>query len=58
MSSAATQILLMRHAEDLTYDEIACLLSIEAATARKRYGRALIRLQKLLVEVNVLEGPP
>src|SRR5438132_2938222 len=38
------EILLMRHAEELSYDEIACLLEIEAATARKRYGRALVRL--------------
>ena len=52
------EILLMRHAEDLPFDEIACLLGIEPAAARKRFGRALIRLQTLLVEENVLEGPP
>jgi RNA polymerase sigma-70 factor (ECF subfamily) len=50
-------VLLMRHAEDLPFEEIACLLGIEPAAARKRFGRALIRLQKLLVEENVLEGP-
>jgi DNA-directed RNA polymerase specialized sigma24 family protein len=36
--------------EDLPYDEIACLLDIEAAAARKRYGRALLRLREILVE--------
>jgi RNA polymerase sigma-70 factor (ECF subfamily) len=51
-------VLLMRHAEELPFEEIACLLGIEPPAARKRFGRALIRLQKLLVEENVLEGPP
>ena len=40
------EVLLMRHAEELPYEEIACLLDIEPAAARKRYGRALIRLQQ------------
>jgi RNA polymerase sigma-70 factor (ECF subfamily) len=58
LADADREVLLMRHAEDLPFDEIACLLGIEPAAARKRFGRALIRLQKLLVEENVLEGPP
>jgi RNA polymerase sigma-70 factor, ECF subfamily len=49
------EILLMRHAEELPYEEIACLLEIEPAAARKRYGRALIRLQKILSEHGLLE---
>ena len=49
------EILLMRHAEELPYDEIACLLEIEPAAARKRYGRALIRLQKVLSDHGLLE---
>src|SRR5206468_974434 len=49
------EILLLRHAEELSYEEIACLLEIEAATARKRYGRALIRLQRVLAQHGVLE---
>jgi RNA polymerase sigma-70 factor (ECF subfamily) len=49
------EILLMRHAEELPYEEIACLLEIEPAAARKRYGRALIRLQKVLSEHGLLE---
>lgn len=44
------EILLLRHAEDLPVDEIAYLLGIESAAARKRFGRALIRLQKLLAD--------
>ncbi len=49
------ELLLMRHAEHLPYEEIAYLLDIEAAAARKRYGRALIRLQELLTEFGLLD---
>jgi RNA polymerase sigma-70 factor (ECF subfamily) len=49
------EVLLMRHAEELPYQEIACLLEIEPAAARKRYGRALLRLQNVLSEHGLLE---
>jgi RNA polymerase sigma-70 factor (ECF subfamily) len=49
------EILLMRHGEELPYGEIAGLLEIEPAAARKRYGRALIRLQKVLTDNGLLE---
>jgi RNA polymerase sigma-70 factor (ECF subfamily) len=52
------EILVMRHAEDLPFAEIACLLDIEPAAARKRFGRALIRLQKILIEEGILESHP
>jgi RNA polymerase sigma-70 factor (ECF subfamily) len=55
LPEADREILLMRHAEELPYEEIACLLEIEPAAARKRYGRALIRLQKVLTEHGLLE---
>jgi RNA polymerase sigma-70 factor (ECF subfamily) len=55
LGEADREVLLMRHAEKLPYDEIACLLDIEAAAARKRYGRALIRLQRALREEGLLE---
>jgi RNA polymerase sigma-70 factor (ECF subfamily) len=55
LADADRQILLMRHAEELPYDDIACLLDIEQAAARKRYGRALIRLQKVLSDRGLLE---
>ena len=50
------EILMMRHAEDLPFQEIACPLDIEPGAARKRFGRALIRLQKLLIEEGLLES--
>jgi RNA polymerase sigma-70 factor, ECF subfamily len=49
------EILLMRHAEAMPFEEIACLLDIEPVAARKRFGRALLRLQKLLSDQGLLE---
>jgi RNA polymerase sigma-70 factor (ECF subfamily) len=50
LSEADREILLMRHAESLSYEEVARLLDIEPAAARKRYGRALLRLRQVLSE--------
>jgi RNA polymerase sigma-70 factor (ECF subfamily) len=58
LPEADREILLMRHAEELPYAEIACLLDIEADAARKRYGRALLRLRKVLKEHGLLESYP
>ena len=55
LAEADREVLLMRHAEELSYEEIACLLEITPAAARKRYGRALIRLQKVLSDNGLLE---
>ena len=58
LAEADREVLLMRHAEELSYEEIACLLDLEASAARKRYGRALLRLRKVLKEHGLLESPP
>jgi RNA polymerase sigma-70 factor (ECF subfamily) len=50
------EILLMRTYENLSYQEIACLLEIEPAAARQRNGRALIRLHKLLTDDGLTES--
>jgi RNA polymerase sigma-70 factor (ECF subfamily) len=55
LSPADHEILLMRHGEALPFEEIACLLEIEPAAARKRFGRALLRLQKVLSDQGLLE---
>jgi RNA polymerase sigma-70 factor (ECF subfamily) len=55
LSESDREVLLMRHVEELPYEEIACLLDIDAAAARKRYGRALIRLQRALSEQSLLD---
>jgi RNA polymerase sigma-70 factor (ECF subfamily) len=49
------EILLLRHVEDLPYDEVGCLLDIDPAAARKRYGRALLRLRQILIDQGLLE---
>jgi RNA polymerase sigma-70 factor (ECF subfamily) len=58
LAEADREVLLMRRVEALPYEEVACLLGIEPAAARKRYGRALIRLQKVLTEHGLLEDRP
>ncbi len=45
------EILLLRTFEALSYGEVAYLLAIDAATARKRHGRALLRLHESLAKV-------
>jgi RNA polymerase sigma-70 factor (ECF subfamily) len=58
LGDADREILLLRHAEELPFEEIAFLLDIESAAARKRFGRALIRLQKLLRDEGLLGTSP
>jgi RNA polymerase sigma-70 factor (ECF subfamily) len=58
LADADRDILLLRHAEDLPFEEIACLLDVEPAAARKRFGRALIRLQNALRGEGLLEPLP
>lgn len=50
------EILFMRSFEGLSYHEIACVLDIDPATARKRYGRALLLLRRLLLESGLTES--
>lgn len=49
------EILVMRTHDGLSYDEVAVILDIEPAAARKRYGRALLRLRKMLDDLGLLE---
>jgi RNA polymerase sigma-70 factor (ECF subfamily) len=49
------EILVMRTVDGLSYDEAASILDIAPAAARKRYGRALLRLRKLLFESGIAE---
>ncbi len=47
------EMLLLRHAEELTNAEVAALLEIEGKAASKRYGRALGRLRQELIRMGV-----
>jgi RNA polymerase sigma-70 factor (ECF subfamily) len=58
LSETDREVLLMRHAEELPYREIGGILDLDPAAARKRYGRALLRLRKLLLEAGLLGGQP
>lgn len=50
LSDVDHEILLMRTFEGLSNQEVAQVLDIEPDTTRKRYGRALLRLRRTLVE--------
>lgn len=54
LSDADREILLMRNLEALSNQETAEALEIEPATASQRYGRALIRLRKLLLSSGMI----
>ena len=49
------EVLLMRHFEGLSYREIGYVLDIEPAAARKRNGRALLRLHGELANTGLDE---
>jgi RNA polymerase sigma-70 factor (ECF subfamily) len=50
------EILVMRTFEELSYEEVACVLGVDAAAARKRHGRALLRLHKALSADGLTES--
>jgi RNA polymerase sigma-70 factor (ECF subfamily) len=56
LPEADRAILRMRAIEGLSYEEAGSQLTIEPAAARKRYGRALLRLRTLLVAEGVEES--
>ncbi len=58
LPDADREILLLRNVEELSYEEVGCLLDIDPAAARKRYGRALLRLRHALIEQGLLESEP
>jgi RNA polymerase sigma-70 factor (ECF subfamily) len=58
LSENDREILLMRNLEALSNHEVAEVLQIEPVAASQRYGRALIRLRKLLVASGLLGGQP
>ena len=57
LPDADREVLLMRTFEGLSYEEVGAALEIAPPAARKRYGRALLRLQKLLTDHGLLESP-
>jgi RNA polymerase sigma-70 factor (ECF subfamily) len=58
LSDADREVLLMRNLEALSNQEVAEVLQIEPVAASQRYGRALLRLRKLLLASGLLESQP
>ncbi len=56
LSDADREVILMRHFEGLTNNEVAQSLGLEPSTATMRYGRALARLRAALLENSAIEG--
>lgn len=52
------EVLLMRNVDGLSHSDIAMLLEIEPATARKRYARALVKLEQLLLDEGLTGTEP
>ena len=53
LSDTDREMLFLRHAEGLSNNEIADLLGIDAKTASKRYGRALLKMSQKLAERGI-----
>ena len=56
MGETDREILLLRHFEELTNNEIGELLGIDSGTVRKRYGRAILRFREKLKELEISES--
>jgi RNA polymerase sigma-70 factor (ECF subfamily) len=56
LPEADREILLLRTFEGLSFEEVAFLLGIEPAAARKRHGRALLRLHRILSDDGLTES--
>ena len=50
------EVLVMRTFEDLSFEDVAALLGVDPAAARKRHGRALLRLHTALSEDGLTES--
>jgi RNA polymerase sigma-70 factor (ECF subfamily) len=50
------EVVVLRHFEGLSNQEVACLLGIDPATASKRHGRAMLRLHRILFEDGMTES--
>jgi RNA polymerase sigma-70 factor (ECF subfamily) len=52
------EVLLLRNIEGLSNQEVAYLLGLDAATASKRHGRALLRLRQVLTAGGFTDAQP
>jgi RNA polymerase sigma-70 factor (ECF subfamily) len=52
------EMILMRHFEGLSNQEVGCLLGMEPGTVSKRHGRAMLRLHRILFASGTTESQP
>jgi RNA polymerase sigma-70 factor (ECF subfamily) len=57
LSAGDRELLLLRNLEMLSNQEAAQVLGIDPGAASQRYGRALLRLRKLLIAGGIRESP-
>ena len=55
MGELDREILLLRHIEELSNQEIAALLEIDSAAVSQRYGRALMRFRDKLISMGITD---
>ncbi|HKB42093.1 MAG TPA: sigma-70 family RNA polymerase sigma factor [Gemmataceae bacterium] len=53
---ADREVILMRHFEGLSNQEVGCLLGMDPGTVSKQHGRAMLRLHKILFEGGMTES--
>jgi RNA polymerase sigma-70 factor (ECF subfamily) len=58
LSETDREVLVMRNLEALSNQEVAEVLGIDPVAASQRYGRALLRLRKLLLAEGLMESQP
>jgi RNA polymerase sigma-70 factor (ECF subfamily) len=56
LAEADQEILLLRHFEGLSNQEVAELLGLDPGTVSKRHGRAMLRLHKILFDSGLTES--
>jgi RNA polymerase sigma-70 factor (ECF subfamily) len=56
LPEADREVLVMRDLDGLSYQEVASILDIDSAAARKRHGRALVRMHHLLAAAGLKES--
>lgn len=52
------EILIMRNFEELTNQEVACVLDVDPAVVSRRLGRSVMRLRDILLENGFSESQP
>jgi len=58
MDEVDREVLVLRHFEHLSNEEVAVTLGLKKSTASRRYVQALIRLKQALSSIPGLENPP